>query len=221
MREKLAEIGLQEREVREGLAHTISVCIAEGCKSSGSLQVIERLSEELRHKGVAGCRVRGVGCLGLCTAGPLAVVEPQQALYGHVTADKAASIVANLDSTPDPALVVHTDTPFFQKQTRIVLENSGRIDPERIEEYIAADGPLTDIEPAGKVCTGPVATALQETEKREDARAGGHIPRLGALVAISCPQLRRIWWHQPNGDSMSTTPTVPHLMRLRGIELVT
>ncbi len=30
--------------------------------------------------------------------------------------------------------------PFFTKQLPIVLENNGKIDPERIESYIAADG---------------------------------------------------------------------------------
>jgi bidirectional [NiFe] hydrogenase diaphorase subunit len=30
--------------------------------------------------------------------------------------------------------------PFFQRQKKIVLENSGVIDPERIEDYIAHDG---------------------------------------------------------------------------------
>jgi bidirectional [NiFe] hydrogenase diaphorase subunit len=30
--------------------------------------------------------------------------------------------------------------PFFERQMKIVLENCGRIDPERIEDYIAADG---------------------------------------------------------------------------------
>ncbi len=30
----------------------------------------------------------------------------------------------------------------FRAAARIVLENSGRIDPERLEDYIAADGYL-------------------------------------------------------------------------------
>ena len=37
-------------------------------------------------------------------------------------------------------LVCPTDVPFFQRQKKIVLENSGVIDPERIEDYIAANG---------------------------------------------------------------------------------
>ena len=36
--------------------------------------------------------------------------------------------------------VVDTAHPFFTSQLKIVLENCGRIDAERIEEYIAVDG---------------------------------------------------------------------------------
>jgi len=34
-------------------------------------------------------------------------------------------------------LLCSREQPFFQRQTVIVLENSGRIDPEKIDEYIA------------------------------------------------------------------------------------
>ncbi len=50
-------------------------------------------------------------------------------------------------------LTLHSE-PFFRHQTSIVLENSGRIDPEKIDEYIAVGGyqalldALTEISPA-------------------------------------------------------------------------
>ena len=39
-----------------------------------------------------------------------------------------------------PSLYQPDKHPFFTRQLKIVLENSGKIDPEKIEEYIAADG---------------------------------------------------------------------------------
>ncbi len=39
-----------------------------------------------------------------------------------------------------PAWSALTDQPFFRRQVKIVLENSGRVDPERIGDYIAANG---------------------------------------------------------------------------------
>ncbi|MCL4834987.1 MAG: NAD(P)H-dependent oxidoreductase subunit E, partial [Caldilineaceae bacterium] len=155
MREKLAEIRAIEEEARSQFSHTVSVCTAAGCLSSGAAQVKEALGQEIERSGLEhGCRVKGVGCLGLCSAGPLVAVESQATMYGHVAVEDAPAIVSALNSQPVKRLQLPTDAPFFQRQSRIVLENSGRIDPERIEEYIAAQGysalvtALTEMTPA-------------------------------------------------------------------------
>jgi bidirectional [NiFe] hydrogenase diaphorase subunit len=79
--------------------------------------------------------------LGLCSGGPLVAVDPENILYEKVTPADAPSIVAALQGH-GPATAKQADFrhPFFTKQVPIVLENSGKIDPERIEDYIAADG---------------------------------------------------------------------------------
>jgi bidirectional [NiFe] hydrogenase diaphorase subunit len=87
-----------------------------------------------------GSQVKGVGCMGLCHAGPLVAVEPDGVLYQGVTVDDAPSIVASLDHEPVAALTCPTNTPFFERQTKIVLENCGRIDPEVVDDYIAQGG---------------------------------------------------------------------------------
>ncbi len=61
-------------------------------------------------------------------------------LYKNVAAPDAAEILDSLEGPPVSRLHCPTDVPFFQRQKKIVLENSGVIDPERIEEYIAAEG---------------------------------------------------------------------------------
>jgi bidirectional [NiFe] hydrogenase diaphorase subunit len=86
--------------------------------------------------------VRKVGCLGLCGAGPIVSVEPSGALYQRVQPGDAAEIVGSLDGPPVERIRLDSQLPFFTRQKRIVLENSGRIDPERLEDYIAADGYL-------------------------------------------------------------------------------
>lgn len=142
--EELQTIG--EDEQQKAAAQTISVCVAASCISCGSDKLKDALASEVKATGHADrCQVKGVGCLGLCAAGPLVSVggetfTPTATLYQHVKVEDAPEIVASLDSTPVERLRCATDTPFFQRQTRIVLENSGRIDPERIEDYIAAQG---------------------------------------------------------------------------------
>ncbi len=61
-------------------------------------------------------------------------------MYKRATANDAADIVASIEGDPLSRLLCRTDVPFFQRQQKIVLENSGVVDPERIEDYIAANG---------------------------------------------------------------------------------
>ena len=61
-------------------------------------------------------------------------------MYKRATANDAADIVASIEGNPLSRLLCRTDVPFFQRQQKIVLENSGVVDPERIEDYIAANG---------------------------------------------------------------------------------
>ena len=48
-------------------------------------------------------------------------------------------IVASLGGKPVPELQCDL-SDHFDKQVRVVLENAGHIDPEKIDEYIACDG---------------------------------------------------------------------------------
>src|SRR5262249_48631563 len=85
-------------------------------------------------------QVKTVGCMGLCSAGPLVSDETGGGLYANVKPDDAADIIRGLEGESTGLQQCPTDAPFFQRQKKIVLENSGRIDPERIEDYIAHDG---------------------------------------------------------------------------------
>ena len=91
------------------------------------------------HGGVAQYQIKGVGCMGLCSEGPLVSTSAGH-LYQHVSPADAGEILESLEARPVSRLLCPTNVPFFKRQRKIVLENSGLIDPERIEEYIARDG---------------------------------------------------------------------------------
>ena len=95
------------------------------------------MEHQIQERGVSHCRVKGVGCMGLCSAGPLVSVRPEKTLYRSVTPDDAPAIVKSLSGAAVNRLLCPTDRPFFTKQTKIVLENSGEIDPERLQDYLA------------------------------------------------------------------------------------
>jgi bidirectional [NiFe] hydrogenase diaphorase subunit len=137
---ELLEIGETERQRQGGIR--IRVCVAAGCLSANAQAVKQSLEAAVAGAGlVESVQVSGVGCLGLCSGGPLVAVDPDNILYEKVTPADAPSIVAALTGG-GPATAKQADFthPFFTKQVPIVLENSGKIDPERIEDYIAANG---------------------------------------------------------------------------------
>ena len=77
--------------------HEIRVCMAASCQSSGAQPVLDALTSACDTKG-GTCRVKGVGCMGLCSAGPLVTVGGRDAeladstIYRDVTADDAHDI---------------------------------------------------------------------------------------------------------------------------------
>jgi bidirectional [NiFe] hydrogenase diaphorase subunit len=138
--EELDEIGRNEHEVQHGFSQHVNVCVAAGCLSCQSDAVKDALGKEVARRGAERhCQIKGVGCMGLCSEGPL-VSTGASTLYQHVSAADACEVIDSIGAEPVLRLLCPTDTPFFQRQKKIVLENSGVIDPERIEEYIARDG---------------------------------------------------------------------------------
>jgi bidirectional [NiFe] hydrogenase diaphorase subunit len=139
--EELGEIAATQEEAVLRFKHRIHVCTAASCLSSGSDKVKEALAKEVSAQGrEKQCQVKGVGCMGLCAKGPLVSVKPDNLMYQNVTAQDAADIIKSMDASPVSRLECATDQPFFRRQVKIVLENSGRVDPEKIGDYIAANG---------------------------------------------------------------------------------
>ncbi len=148
----LIEIAEKERAARKKF--TVRCCMAAGCMSSNSKGVKEALEKAVKDAGMEDqVEVRGVGCLKLCCQGPLvqvdtlpegATVEVKAAtagpLYEKVTPENAASLIGALKGGTTEVAMTDPQHPFFARQVSIVLANSGHVDPERIESYIAADG---------------------------------------------------------------------------------
>jgi bidirectional [NiFe] hydrogenase diaphorase subunit len=153
--DELHKIAVTEEEEQKQFKHRIFVCTGTACLSAHSDQVKEALEGEVKQRGLEKvCAITGGGCRGACAAGPLISVEPGDILYQGVQPADAPEIVEKLADAPIERLRFPTDDPFFSQQKRIVLEYSGKLDPERIEEYITAGGyeallkALTEMTPA-------------------------------------------------------------------------
>jgi bidirectional [NiFe] hydrogenase diaphorase subunit len=139
----LANIAAQTKQADSRYDHVIKVCVAAGCLSANSDQVKTQIESEVKQRGLETCcKVKGVGCMGLCAAGPLVSGDTNEKMFQNVTpADASAILDSVMDDKPAPAnIVIDSHLDFFTGQKKIVLENSGEIDPERVEDYIAADG---------------------------------------------------------------------------------
>ena len=115
------------------------VCEAVSCLSTQSHDVLLGLGEQVVGAGFTDVAVKRVGCLGLCSAGPLVQIPQTGQLFSHVQPDDLGGIVEALAAVVPGAPRVD-EAPFFGRQLRIVTENSGRVDPESLEDYVESGG---------------------------------------------------------------------------------
>ena len=165
MAKSIAELGAIRDQLRaeidlrvngdETLAQKhIMVCGGTGCVASKSIEIIDKFNEELNARGLQdSAKVVLTGCFGLCALGPIVIVYPEGSFYSAVELEHVSEIVEEHikhgrpvekflyhETVKGDEVICLSETPFYKKQMRISLRNCGVINPECIDEYIAADG---------------------------------------------------------------------------------
>lgn len=141
----------------------IIVCAGTGCVAGGSLQIYETLKTMMAERGLSVAvelevdphentiGLKKSGCHGFCEMGPLLRIDPQGWLYTKVKVSDCEEIVEKtiLKGEHIERLAYQKkgelykkqeEIPFYQQQTRVVLEHCGRIDATSIREYLAIGG---------------------------------------------------------------------------------
>ena len=136
--EELEQIAESVKAENAKFDYEVNVCMDLACASQGSEKLREALVKAVEASGKT-VLVRRTGCMGPCSSGPLVRVDPEETLYSHVNAGHAEAIVSSLGGEPIQALQCDLNE-HFDKQVRVVLENAGHIDPEKIDDYISCDG---------------------------------------------------------------------------------
>jgi len=141
------------REVgsREAGRVPIRICLGASCIAAGAHRVKAALQAEMERQGTASKAILcDVGCLGPCSGGPVVVVG--DVYYEKVRAEDCLELVSEhigkgriverlTHKRPDGRHVARlAEMDFFRRQTKVVLDRCGRIDPQKIEDYIAEDG---------------------------------------------------------------------------------
>ena len=163
----------------------VSVCAGTACVFAGSMKVRDAFEEEVAAAGLQDqVEVRIIGCHGLCSQGPLAVVSGSDTYYPRLKVKDVKTVVEThlaggevvekllyVDPSTGERIACAHDIPFYKGQTRIALRDVGVIDPEQIDEYLARGG----YEAARKALT-----TMQPDEIVEEVLASGLRGRGGA-----------------------------------------
>ncbi len=158
--------------------------------STGCLAIGAREVEAAFREGVAAADLQGevqvvaTGCHGLCAMAPVVVIEPNDVVYGRNRIKyvpdvieqtvKSGEIIRRFCFGRDPEMAHLGDIPFYAHQTKAVLRNVGRVDPQQIDDaiqrgvYEAAGQVLTSMEP-DEVVEEIIASGLR-------GRGGGGFP---------------------------------------------
>jgi NADH:ubiquinone oxidoreductase subunit F (NADH-binding)/(2Fe-2S) ferredoxin/ferredoxin len=161
-------------------------------KAAGADDVHDILTESLASTD--DVEVGKTGCMGFCDREPLVeVIDPggESVIYENVSEADAHEIGDAVEAERDPeieALAARThedadhdrdtphidDVPFYEAQERVVLGNSGLVDPESLEEYVARDGFVALYEAVAESTPGEVIETVKESNLR--GRGGGGFP---------------------------------------------
>lgn len=163
----------------------VQICMT-GCRAYGAATVQQALADEVRRQGLERqVEIRATGCHGLCAKAPVMAIEPLGVHYQEVSPDDAAEIVdrtlkrnqliehlAYREPKTGKPVFYREQIPFYSRQTRRVLGNCGRIDPTRIEDYLAAGGYQALIKALNKMTPEAVVEEVLAAKLRGRGGAG-------------------------------------------------
>ncbi len=138
---------------RDPARPSIAVCAGAACHGLDSMRVAEAFKAEMAKPGAGGTiDLRVTGCHGYCEKGPNVVVGPQEICYFQVTPADVPEIIGSARTGKVVERLVYrhpvtgekavhmNEVPFYRHQTRLLIGDNTRIDPMRIDDYIAVGG---------------------------------------------------------------------------------
>ncbi|GAB4239517.1 MAG: NADH-ubiquinone oxidoreductase-F iron-sulfur binding region domain-containing protein [Stanieria sp.] len=166
---------IAETEQKKQKSIRVHCCTSTGCRAANSMTVKENLANAVEELGLSDrIEVVGVGCMGFCGRGPLVQIDPENTLYEEVIPEEAASIIKAFKGGEAKPIKGDSQHPFFARQMRIVRQHTGKVDPEKIEEYIAVGGYQSLYKVIYEMTPAEVVAEISQSGLR--GRGGGGYP---------------------------------------------
>ena len=155
--------------------------------AAGGAPVVEAFKSEVAARKLeSAVELVETGCMGLCHCEPsievINTLDGASIIYGDVKPDQAGAILEAASGTAAGSRVINRTWYYPEDeenthgaiQARIVLRNCGRINPERLNDYIGRSG----YQALAKVLTGmkPQEVILEVIESGLRGRGGGGFP---------------------------------------------
>jgi NADH-quinone oxidoreductase subunit F len=132
----------------------IQICVGGGCIACGSTKLRNEFERKLQEKNLQNkYLIKGTGCLGPCSKGPVVLFRKSNVFYENVQVSDVDELIdshlikgtvverllhySDDDARPIPHI---QDIKLFKHQKKIVLRRCGNINPESIDDYIASGG---------------------------------------------------------------------------------
>ncbi len=120
--------------------------IVVGQGSCGIAAGASKVYSEIEKNIPDACQLTITGCIGMCFLEPIVDIYDGETLIKRLVkvqpsdAEKIIAFVNGDENAVSDIEISDDDKGFLDKQTRIALRHCGIINPEKIDEYTAADG---------------------------------------------------------------------------------
>lgn len=165
----------------------IAVCAGAACHGLDSGTVAAAFEQEVRKLGPnAKVDVRVTGCHGFCEKGPNVVINPGETGYFEVKPEDVPEIVActakgevverllYVDPKTGQKARCLSEVPFYKHQMRLLIGDNTKIDPMRIDDYLALGGYAALSKALFEMSPDQVVEEIKKANLR--GRGGGGFP---------------------------------------------
>ena len=188
--ETTAELEKLREEIvasRDPAKPCIAVCGGAACDGLDSAAVGAAFAAEIQKQGAAAkLDFRVTGCHGYCSKGPNVLAGPGDVCYFEVKPEDVPEVVAATlkgevvdrlvyrDPVSGEKAVHMHEVPFYKHQMRILTGDIPKIDPTRIDDYIAVGGYSALAKALTKMSSNDVLNEVKKANLR--GRGGGGFP---------------------------------------------